>query len=95
MKDVSINKIEEDEYAGSRPKVFSFLGLQLCIFSQRYFTEEGVNNYMLSYSLVRRINKDGIPLYKKKTRGFKIAVKGRHVWGGVFSRTQTFKRIAE
>jgi hypothetical protein len=95
MKEVIINKMNEGEYAGSRPRVLSFFGLQLSISSQRYYTEEGVNNYLWSYSLVRRVNKDGIPLYKKKTRGFKIVTKGRHVWGGAFSRTQTFKRIAE
>lgn len=95
MKELIINKMDEGEYAGSRLKAISFFGLQLSVSSQRYHSEDGVNNYLWSYSLVRRINKDGMPLYKKKTRGFKIAVKGRHVWAGAFSRTQTFKRIAE
>lgn len=95
MENVSINKIGEGEHFGNRSKVFSLFGLQLCISSQKYFSEDGIVNRVLSYSLLRRVNKDGTAFYKKKTKGFKIAVKGRHVWGGVFSRTQTFKRIAE
>jgi hypothetical protein len=96
MKNVSIHtNTSEREYAGNNFRVFSFLGLQLCISSQKYCSEEGVNNYVLSYSLFSKISKEGMPLYRRKTRGFKIVKKGRHVWGGTFSRTQTFKRIAE
>ncbi len=95
MKNMSIHKDSEEEHAGNGFKLFSIFGTELFVSSKKYCSEDGVNNYVLSYSLFFRISKDGMPLYRRKTKGFKIVKKGRYMWGAAFSRTQTFKRIAE